>query len=522
MSSEPEMEKPFFHRHLVKQTIVEICRQKELAIFGGAGVTIDRSGLDWRKLIGRLLILRGVDEQTAYGFLDSSHALTGASVVMQMYQDAAGDELAARNYLESQLRTLLYIPEKWQEGRLANAIARFAYVWAGSDSQRWATIATTNYDDFIYEELLAAHEYHRRRDTEWIPPTPTVIFPTQADPLTTEGTEYSLPSDRNRSNLEAVYFHGRIPQSFLSSATERRLPVVSEEDYRKTQPFTEQGLADLLRCHSMILVGASLDDPPVVRALAATREEARSGNRTRWALLPGHHLTPGTRRLVALRLESLGVRVLFLDYYSQAAQFFRELAVCAQLEAPETYLTPGHSYGQRLTAWWDAWQKAVWGMGLVAAQRKAHELLHETVLPETRKVLTAPSNEVIKIDYWMRWKPSAHRKLRLWATSTGTWNEVSAMRDLSILSDEGVALEAFRHGRPRFDTDSKSRWKSTLAFPVWSLGDNEMLAVMVISSMYHGEMSCLNPESNSGRIIQNYKTMEAGGRALAMPNFYKV
>jgi len=183
-------EKPFFHRHQTKLTISEICKQRNLVIFAGAGVSIDRSGLTWKAMIDSLLKPHMADDASRSAFLKESSDLSAATVAYQLYYEGAnttfGDQsVDAREKMAAQLRATMYRPGLWSEGRLTKAIAEFVSVWAVSGQKkthrgRSVCIVTTNYDDYLYDGVERSIGKVAAGSKT---PKPTVKFPTNRDPL---------------------------------------------------------------------------------------------------------------------------------------------------------------------------------------------------------------------------------------------------------------------------------------------------------------------------------------------------
>lgn len=540
-------DQPFFHRYQTKLTISEICSQDDLVIFAGAGVTIDKSQLNWSAMIDSLLKQHMTDDELRKGYLESTDVLAAASAVHELYYDGANKKrqsLDAREKMFSQLSTTLYRPGLWSEGRLTKSIADFVSIWALTSTKkihsgRKIAIVTTNYDDYLLSDVKSSVRAMRRskafpKNTKM--PKLSVVFPTEHDPLRAKSKKKAQLSDwvrnsayPNSSEIGFAYLHGRIPKP-PTEKQPSRLPVISELDYNLTRKVSSATLRSLFSRSSVLLVGTSLSDPPQLDALFATKDAAAAQGRKRWAIftVPAQGSLPvgfsqiEYMRLTRKRLQALGVEPVFVDYRVQTVQFFRELAICAGEDHPERYKERHYKkrYGRRLLRWWNRWNKANAAISIEEQQMYCSYLLSSR-LTRLQEMLGAPASEVMKIEVWIRWEPARHRKLRLWCSSAARWNELAAMRDAFIETDsDTLSIEAFRTGRPVAGEVHDSRWKSYVAMPLWVQNDlSEMiLGVVTIASMADLSDSSLVPSRNSASIEKAFRILEDLGAIIVDPD----
>jgi hypothetical protein len=551
MDSADEGDSPFLERHSTINAVQEICQQRSLTILAGAGVTIDKSGLDWASMVSALLEPHISEESTRSQFIREQGPLFAASAAHELYKAAQDDlpnqDRATRERMVDALKVALYSPGTWQQGRLATNIARFAYTWNSTSLDgvpRRSCIATTNYDDYLKRELDLVFEARRRNYATSKKPKvglvrPVIAYSTREDPLLkaerVKRAEWQRKSTYPaRDEIACIHLHGRIPSSFdPTDAAGLRFPVISEMDYYKTALYSERALAQLFSRSGALLVGASLTDPPLIRALEKTITHMET--HPRWALLTlngGLHDAQDRegqvehRRLVVSRMRALGVTPIFVDHYLQLAQFFEELAVCAQMPSPEEYATSNLRYGPRLARWWRRWNMQGGTESRAKRQTRHQAFLLRNALPDVRTALRASNDEVLKVEVWLRWQPKRKRVLRLWASSVGTWADESAMREASLRDfNHALATECFVSGRPTIryaDTqDVTARWGVYLATPVWAVASKSfsfVAGVVVVASMSSPDRSAINIARNQSNIATCLRTMETIGQIVAHEN----
>ncbi|GAB3990697.1 SIR2 family protein [Nocardioides marmoraquaticus] len=551
-------QQPFFRRESVLRDIQEIAAQPHVAFFAGAGVTIDRSGLTWSALIEALLRPHVSNSEAVEEFLRSEGPLFAASAA-HFLQDQASDisessaNIDTRQRMVDQLRVSLYSPATWRTGDLAPSIADAAFAWslAGKTGERTSCVVTTNYDDYVFQALVRANrersEVGSGKRKSRLPPQPELWFPTRDDPLSVRKPKRAAWVQNRIDCVGAVpciHLHGYIPRNPTGSPVSQRFPVVSENDYFVTAPHSQRALVALMRSRAMVIVGASITDPPLIRALEATKQY--SDRFPRWVLVPLEprstaEVDPGwseRRRLIQARLESLKLRPVFVDFYSQISQFFRELIVGLARPRPESGGAPLEStFYSRLGEWWD-------GFGLSDAdlrddtQFASHEYLSETLLPLVRETLGAPTSETMKLELWVRWEPHRERELRLFASSVGVWKHYEAMRTSSIPIDgsKDAVAQAFRSGRPfltepslgnageGMDERNTNRWQTSLQVPVRSTqaedGGTFTSAVFVLSSMTHASSSFLSDSRDRSKLAKVVELLSVAGDMMCDPDSY--
>lgn len=456
-----QLHEPFFRRTAVAEAIDRIAHANPLTVFAGAGVAVDEIGLTWYELIVRLLEKKKVDRLDAQCMVDAIGVVNAGSIVAERYRrDHTGVD---RIGLANDMKPLLYDSLFVLGGSTAAAISEL--VCDLGELGRDIGIKTTNFDDGLQSRI----DHYR-----------------------------SLFSQRFTTPAPAVeYLHGMVPRN----AETIDFPVLSELDFYETTPQVEATVRQALSASSMLIVGSSLTDRPLLNALLATRETAAGKGLFRLALLPRADLSAATpdaasvRRLELYeqRMEQLGVRVLFFDYYSQLAQFVAECRFAASLEAGEHSVSHPGAHGSRLGTWWTTWSAAR------PDPSDLHDLLNDT-LSRFRAAARTPSHEMLKIDLWVRWELDKGdlRYFRLCASTHAIYPDVELSRTAHIVNNpDDPVIRAFRLGRVD-DGDQSSgtsghpdnsraplsaRWRSYIAIPLFSRHAGAVVGVAVVASM---------------------------------------
>lgn len=414
----------FFRNGTTKRHIGALAESEALCIYAGAGATIDQTGLSWSGLAELLLRESLPPGASLPENLDSLGVQRLASVASERLERTFGETTQER--IAQLLRPVLYRDSSWVPGRLLENIVQLAQARASRDLP--LSVLTTNYDDYLQRA-------------------------------------FSGRTGQDDSLIQVVYLHGRIPSE--GAAT----PIVfSEADYNSSSDGVTAALVANFAQQDVLIVGSSMTDPPLLRALLETKEEATRSGRKRLILMPqqgnGLAQTPAGQTLLRDAARHFGCEVAFPDFYSQVAQFIHEVRTCLQYPSEYSKEVSTIRYGARLNRWWTTWMAAT-EQDLDAQQSGDHQALR-TLLQDIRSMIKAPEHEALKIELWIRWKPES-RKLRLWCSSIGPWSDRNSMREGDIRADSPyVSVRAFCEGRPLLDSSDSEpdRWRSYLAIPV--------------------------------------------------------
>lgn len=500
-----ESDRPFFSRTRTKlaldaleQTSLEAGR---FLVYGGAGVTIDRSSLNWRGMVDGLLSQYVLDPIARQDIFDESSILEAASLAIEFFRKDYGDHYRER--IADRLRVMLYMPGDWQAGALASNIASLV-AEMGSHGIGYV-VATPNYDDYLAEALSEELGGALQIIT-------TVERGSENGLVTGEAIAASWLD--SRAEVQSMYdgknvivqLHGLIPRNRGVNNGEVIPPVIGELDYFGSERYTYKALRALLEGTPALFVGTSLTDRPLLQALADTRRASPP----RYAVVPVglHHeherdRQRGLRSAMLERFQHFGVVPVYVDYYFQIAQFVDELARLSRVRGgnvdpatePEAVESAEQSaeplpdqdeivvssmedagplddvttYGQRLRQWaldWSELQEAEPDAELVTS------MLTSFALNEVRSILDVSSAEITKLELWVRDDPTTLRGLRLYASSVSRHlQEASARRALFSNESRISAIRAFVAGRPivaSIDNGASpnQRWRTYLSLPI--------------------------------------------------------
>lgn len=476
---------PFFETTSATGAIDRIATCSDpLLVYCGAGVTIDRTGHSWAALI-RSCFPGYHSKKYPSGPRQDEIARAPAlapeqlasSLIHTLREIAKGSKQSLQDTLRERIRRSLYGNKaSWQAGELSSNIVQLAFF--RSIANRRTTILTTNYDDHI------EHRYRElRADVELLPNLPIpglrvkVLSPKESVVL--ELPPVGLPVDSPNSFVTIVYLHGRVPRRGSVN-----WPIVLDENsYAATAGRVGRTLRRALREHPLsLIVGSSLQDLPLVRALSRTRTVG-----TRLAVLTKAGLVGDLRRdgeslgldLVRHRCRELFVEPIFADFHGQVAQLFNEFSIRTAFRSPDGRYPWTADYMNRLAHWWDGWV-AVKGVDATLPTQLADALRDALPLfgiaPNDDPLSRA--SEGYRLELWVRAMPaSADRQLVRWATSENrSLDGVKGKRGNLETPSYLAPVRAFTEGRPRaFDIkdleagrESTSRYtsKAFLAIPI--------------------------------------------------------
>lgn len=501
---------PFFHLDSTKLLIEELSALESVAIYVGAGASIERTGLTWEALSAQMLDPQLGDFPSRVEIVrNASSTLAVSSAIAQQFREERATNW--RDYLSRAIHDQLYAGPAEQTAYFIDRVVSLAsaYIRAGKS----AVIVTPNYDRF----LLDAVEEQRKRFDNAYDDVAVFRLGVNADGLPTKLDEV-LPklheSLKSQRTLTLVFLHGYVDRDVSSTSSESEtFPVVSEEDYAATRENSQSILGEIFTGRSTIIVGSSVTDPPLIHALLESRTEKAS---KRYVIRPlqGQHagsLTASARKhLVEIeerRARHLGIDLVSPPFYYQAPQILEEVRVdLAAATASHKYseANADHRYGARLLRWWDDWSKAD-GEDIEKQQEQHYRFLRNEALPRLRQILKAKRGENLKLEAWVRWEPES-RRLALWASSTGSWPEHRTMRDDAISANTQItAIKAFVNGAPTYEKGdpAHTRWGSYLAKPIRAIDPRYNVYVPVgvicVASMRPQDRSALNPRIQENR-----------------------
>jgi hypothetical protein len=472
---------------------------KRLVIYCGAGTTIDKTGYGWADLITALFPqddpgeTTGIDPEDISILRSTYPPQALASILMGDSKTRWGTQEEAMNHCIANLRALLYSKSSWRSGRLANAVASLAVVGATNGIK--VDIVTTNYDCYVEEHLVSRLSHVNR------------AYDSRGDKV-----ELSFVIEGNEGKVEPIrlyYLHGRVPRSETAS----EMVVLDELSYAKSRETTAKVLDELLDVDTpLLVVGSSLTDAPLIDALAQQMRKANAKNAKKAKRLPpwvavltddslptddafdaqrNLRLTNMSRK----RTDLLGLNLVSPNFYYQIPQFVREVEYAlAQEKKP-----PGGkaiTYIDRSAAWWSQWSRNGAGsdqLALVDRLIKGRKMCEKRIsrLAGARG-LELPSDELFRLELFVRDAPTTQRRLTHWANSSGTKERVGDRRSFELSrSSRNASVRTYIDGRPGFfgfedlEEDlvirAEHHWQSYFSVPIVIHPDAKSLQVGVLT-----------------------------------------
>lgn len=417
---------PFFESPLTGAVIDRVAGEESpLLLYCGAGVTIDRTGHSWSALIQSCFPDRhskNYPQGPRRADIEAQATIApeqlASSLVHTLRAVAAGSKKSLQDTLRKRIKRSLYgTAASWQGGRLSSNIVQLALFRSLRD--RRTTIFTTNYDDHIEQR------YHEiRRTIQSLPeigvPGLRVMGIQSPDPIH-DVAPLRMDPDATSSYVTVVYLHGRVPANGQVS-----WPIVLDENsYAATAPRVGSALIQGFKDHPLsLIIGSSLQDLPLVRALSSTRSEGE-----RLALLTkGSHAYDLSADGDSLALEllrdraaELAVSPVLADFHGQIAQLTNEIKLRTAFPKPRSDAPLSWNYMDRLDSWWQAWSVE---SGIDA---QLPENLHIALQGALPLFDIAPNDDPLRVEaeryrleLWVRAFPIApERQLVRWATSDG-------------------------------------------------------------------------------------------------------
>lgn len=451
---------PFFQQAATVSALSEMAGVGRLTILCGAGITIDRTGMSWARLVNAIMKDRNkiptadISDEDADRICTILPPVEAATLAAHYIDENADGSENARTALHSSLQSNLYPLSDWNKGRLVENIVRLAVHRAriGLETQ----ILTTNYDTFLEE----GYTWQRKVEIELQPETVDKFPGLQVIVLGEKGADGSWVYDAvgEVSSISLKYLHGYVPRSGRTLGH----VAFTEKDYIQVEPLVADALAAAFTNSHVLILGASLTDQPLLTALMRTKLP-QNGAVQRYGLLAMQGFTREEEPLrcgqanalaehLPSRMKEFGLELLMPDFFSQVAQFVEELRI---------HGTPKHTdHEARLNGWWQNWSKHYykdWPRLLdchIALNDTLADIEHELGRP--RRSGSARS-EYLKLELWVRIPVgNGSRTLELWASSAAIGQEVENLRRgrLSIATQYS-SVKAFQMGTPRRDSERR-------------------------------------------------------------------
>lgn len=484
----------------------EVNDSKSIVIYCGAGVTADRTGVGWLGLINRVAdklmecsdskLIKNLETCSAFDDREDDKKPQLARKAVKEYLNdedvplevkATMVEALAKNEnninienndaIQKVFAEALYRDSGWHRGRTLQKLVDFIVVSACMGKS--ISIITTNYDTYIeraiWERLKFLNDPNPSEDSESKKPLPKWSLVEHK-----KVPKVLFQSDKEGSSIEVNYIHGSITEN----GDLRGSLVFSERNYADGHDRTVKKLIKWFEKGPTIIVGASLNDVPLVRSLLefkrTIKERGEGSHAGIYAILRRIAIDSEdiSDQFQLSRAEVLGIKLLMFDSYNDIPDIFSNLiALCAQ---------GIDGYGGKLPC-----ELALedWIGQTVKFSREISEYGYEMssiVIDEIFKKLIG-EEEKIKIEFWFvgyAEGSSDEKVLRVWTNSVGPTFTTGLRREEGILRDNEkkvASVKAYCSGIPEiisldelnvgFDKKknrdaSAGRWKTFLAVPL--------------------------------------------------------
>lgn len=494
----------FLQQDATLDAIDELSGSAGLVLYCGAGVTIDRTGLSWSRLLEQVLREIGTTaddserELAAIGYLlkHLGDEEQRASILTE-YLTQNQPELASHD-LAPILSKILYVKNGWSQGNLLRNVVKLALVAAVR--LEGVSIVTTNYDKYIeeayaeYVRLVTDGADKRELAEVEIPQLVRVALEGVGTPQQEWREKVVSPAVNSQKEIRLVYLHGRAGES--GEPVEGTI-VLDEFSYAVTRVPVARRLREELDGKSLLIVGASLTDGPLIEALVLSKKA--DSYQHRFALVyptlslsdlgDARYTIAGEDKkqrleaadvteLLSYRPRQLGVTMLQPGSFAEVAQFVAETDLAVYLrhsQPPRAYRDAaiGVGYAQRSQKWAASWAAAVSAPEQVYAELKsALETRIAPLLPEAAEL-----NHGLRLELWAQANPGAStRTLTLFGNSSGPLLNRDLLRDEELVQDSANAsVRTFQLGRPMLHTLKDlgladvpaSRWKAYFSVPIF-------------------------------------------------------
>lgn len=482
----------------------EINDSKSIVIYCGAGVTADRTGVGWLGLINRVAdklmecsdsrLIKNLETCSAFDDCKDDEKPQSARKAVKEYLNdedvplevkATMVEALAKNEnnienndaIQKVFAEALYRDSGWHRGRTLQKLVDFIVISACMGKS--ISIITTNYDTYIEraicERLESLKDLNLSEDSESKKPLPTLSWVAYK-----VVPKVLFQGDKEGSSIEVNYIHGSITEN----GGLRGSLVFSERNYADGHDRTVKKLIKWFEKGPTIIVGASLNDVPLVRSLLefkrTIKERGEGSHAGIYAILRRIAIDSEdiSDQFQLSRAEVLGIKLLMFDSYNDIPDIFSNLIAL--------YAQGIDEYGGKLPC-----ELALedWIGQTAKFSRKISEYGYEMssiVIDEIFKKLIG-EEEKIKIEFWFvgyAEGSSDEKVLRVWTNSVGPTFTTGLRREEGILRDNEkkvASVKAYCSGIPEiisldelnvgFDEKknrdaSVGRWKTFLAVPL--------------------------------------------------------
>lgn len=475
---------PIYEGSVWKSLIEHVLRAKgSIVIYCGAGTTIDQTGRGWSDLLGNAYLPddppKRYPTKHEMNLLQKSLSPEAfASIMSKNWEQTFPDTQTSEDAFHRKLADCLYNDAIWSSGRLARSVAKLALVTGTEECP--VHVITTNYETYLLDEYKNILGNEEMSDDD------------------VSSVNHHLKWKDSHPIVHFTFLHGKIRKN---GSSEGKI-IMSEDDYFDNFDNELRYLVgEFSECSLLLIVGASLTDAPLLRAL---HETANSKNK-RFAILlsnnyedsidpefPKNQTDERVRHQLSHRGDAFHLEILVPDFKMQVAQVIEECALARQIQESSSTSNYGSvSYRNRLVQWEKTWQAT----NAAETSEKKRDLFAEMsrnlhiAVNEIRGVVNrcrydlSPSeqrawdSERLRLELWIRSRPTKDRTLTLWNTSTGPIFDRTNLNQKEIeIYSQNAAIRCFTEGRAlHLDLSDlvgsnawSGRWRSFITVPVFN------------------------------------------------------
>lgn len=463
-------------RDTVRASIDRLAAASRLTIVVGAGASAEAGVPDWRRLVGQLLqsnshqLTPAMTQEEIRAWIDETivdHGLPGAAAVVQALSDERGLDLAG------QVERVLYPPQaRYGPGPIALAVAALAKAAPNT------ALVTTNYDGLL-EQALNERDLRRSQIKTYI-----------------QGR--TPPAE----SVPVYHLHG------YADGTRRLGKIVlSEEHYIQMQvgsSWQEKLFLRQLAGSHVLFVGISLTDPNIVRYLYRQQRQSRRHTaifcRYGDGDLAQQRVHQAHERAAAARWARCGIDAVFVDHYTDVAQFLHEVILARH---GASYQDCDRKMGQLIGELEREVIRLPDQVGYHEAQAALQESLAESlsVAIDTALGPDRLGEETIAVGLWL--VSSDGRQLRCFANSDRRHWDPRTIDPVSVYNGgRWIAAQAYRRGGTVDGAPGTyaSRWRFIRGIP---------LMVESKRSGARAPIGCVTLTSTAAREVSNIAALDA-------------
>ena len=506
----------FFQKGKTKEALRDLAKSEKILIYCGAGVTYDLTNLGWDDLIKEvfkesykgekreanekekpiLTILNSVSLDVKYK----------ASIVMAHLEKKERENSGnngprkEKDIITEKLQEILYKKRGWGRGNLLSNIVRLSMLFAKIG--REVEIVTTNYDVYLLQEFKSFIERRKRQDPK------RKISGIKLKNLCEDNTEktHNYIDETNGGGYIAVTFlHGRVDFRDEKINFPSGSIVFSEYSYAATRKASLNYLVKQLEEKTLLCLGSSLNDEPLIHALSAMKKKYGE-EKKHYALvtlpLPlvakkgDDQESSGLHEALISRGENIGLIILDPACFRHIAQFIEELInvtkmqyACDKQDIDDTTLDnmiQEFNFYEQLRKWHSLWEKI---QTSETFDELNYQILANFLDLIKNKFKPLGTGEILKLEAWVRTDPDdyipddadkekvyPYRGLSMVSNSIGPVRKRECWRREPLQRYSPIAaIRAFNDGKASLMgltsnlgfEERASRWNSFLCVPIF-------------------------------------------------------